>query len=178
MRVLPIAFASALGLAALSTAVQGQKADAQVDARSVALLDQARAAHRAGSLEQANDLLETALAVDPKNRAAFIELAEVAKAQGLPGKAIRFYREALELEPNDRAALVGQGDALVQKGAVTKARENLAKLKQVCNGACPEEARLAALIEKGPPPAVLSAQATTKVPAPGAEQKTRTPQQQ
>lgn len=176
MRVLPIAFASALGLAALSTGVQGQKPDAQVNPRSVALLDQAKSARTAGSLETANDLLETALAVDPKNRAAFIELAEVAKAQGLNGKAIRFYREALELEPNDRAALAGQGDALVQKGAVTKARENLAKLKQVCNGGCPEEARLAALIEKGPPPAVLSAQTTAKVPAPGAEEKTRSPQ--
>ena len=176
MRVLPVALATALGLAALSTAVTGQKPDAQVDPRSVALLDQGRSSLKAGSFEQANDLLETALAVDPKNRAAFIELAEVAKAQGLPGKAIRFYREALELEPNDRAALAGQGDVLVQKGAVEKAKENLAKLKQLCSGVCPEEQRLAALIEKGPPPAVLSAQATTKVPAPGAEEKTRSPQ--
>lgn len=176
MRVLPLVLASAIGLAAVSTAVQGQKPDAQINPRSVALLDQAKGARSTGNLETANDLLETALAVDPKNRAAFIELAEVAKAQGLPGKAIRFYREALELEPNDRTALAGQGDALVQKGAVTKARENLAKLKQVCNGACPEEARLAAVIEKGPPPAVLSAQATTKVPVPGAEEKTRSPQ--
>ena len=176
MRVLPVALATALGLAALSTAVTGQKPDAQVDPRSVALLDQGRSALKTGSFEQANDLLETALAVDPKNRAAFIELAEVAKAQGLPGKAIRFYREALELEPNDRAALAGQGDVLVQKGAVEKAKENLAKLKQLCSGACPEEQRLAAMIDKGPPPAVLSAQASTKVPAPGAEEKTRSPQ--
>lgn len=176
MRVLPLALASALGLAALSTAVLGQKPDAQVDPRSIALLDQGRSALKAGSFEQANDLLETALAVDPKNRAAFMALAEVAKAEGLPGKAIRFYREALELEPNDRAALAGQGDALVQKGAVEKAKENLAKLKQLCAASCPEEQRLAALIEKGPPPAVLSAQASTKVPAPGAEEKTSTPQ--
>lgn len=176
MRVLPIALASALGLVALSTAVLGQKPDAEINPRSVALLDQARAAQKAGSFEQANDLLETALAVDPRNRAAFIELGAVARAQGLPGKAIRFYREALELEPNDRAALVGQGDALVQKGAVTKAKENLAKLKQVCNGACPEEQQLAAMIEKGPPPAVLSAQANTKVPAPGKEEKTSSQQ--
>ena len=176
MRFVPIALAIALGAAASSSVVQGQKPDAQVNPRSVAILDQARAAHRAGNLDQANDLLESALAVDPKNRAAFVELAEVAKAQDLPGKAIRFYREALELEPNDVVALAGQGDALVQKGAVTKARENLAKVKRLCTNACPEEARLAAVIEKGPPPAVLSAQASTKVPTPGAEEKTRSPQ--
>lgn len=176
MRFVPVALAAVLGVAALSTAVIAQKPDAQIDPRSTMIVEQARAAQRAGNLEQANDLLETALAVDPKNRTAFMTLAEVAKAQALPGKAIRFYREALELEPNDVAALAGQGDALVQKGAVTKARENLAKLKRLCTGACPEGAQLAAVIEKGPPPAVLSAQATNKVPTPGEEQKTRTPQ--
>ena len=176
MRLVPVAVAAALGVAVLSTAVQGQKPDAQVDPRSISLLDQARVARTSGSLDQATDLLESALAVDPKNRRAFLELAEVAKAQGLPGKSIRYYREALELEPNDVAALAGQGDALVQKGAIVKARENLAKVKRLCNGNCPEEARLAGLIEKGPPPAVLSAQTTAKVPAPGAESKTRIPQ--
>lgn len=176
MRFVPVALAAAIGVAALSTAVMGQKPDAQIDPRSVAIVDQARAAQRAGNLEQANDLLESALAVDPKNRTAFMALAEIAKAQGLPGKSIRFYREALELEPNDLAALAGQGDALVQKGAVTKARENLAKLKKLCTATCPEEARLAAAIDKGPPPAVLSAQASSKVPTPGEEQKTRKPE--
>jgi len=169
MRFVPVAVAAVLALASASSAVQGQKPDAQVDARSVALLDQAKAARASGSLDTATDLLESALAVDPKNRRAFHELAEIAKAQGLPGKAIRFYREALELEPNDVVALAGQGDALVQKGAVVKAQENLAKLKRICTATCPEESRLAALIAKGPPPAVLSAQATAKVPAPGAE---------
>lgn len=176
MRFVPVALVAAIGIAAASTAVQGQKPDAQVDARSVALLDQARTARTAGNLDQATDLLETALAVDPKNRRAFHELAAIAKAQGLPGKAIRYYREALELEPNDVTALAGQGDALVQKGAVTKARENLARLKRLCAESCPEEARLAALIEKGPPPAVLAAQASAKVPAPGAEDATRKPE--
>ena len=176
MRLVPVYLVVALGVAAVSTSVQGQKPDAQVDARSVALLDQARAAQRAGSADQANDLLESALAVDPRNRDAFAELAAIAKAQGLPGKAIRFYREALELEPNDVSALAGQGDALVQKGAVVKARENLAKIKRLCTAGCPDEARLAGLIEKGPPPVVLSAQASPRVLVPGAEDKTRSPQ--
>jgi Tfp pilus assembly protein PilF len=175
MRFVPVAIAAALGVAALSTAVQGQKPDAQVDARSLTLLDQARTARTAGQLDQATDLLESALVVDPKNRRAFHELAEIAKAQGLPGKSIRFYREALELEPNDVTALAGQGDALMQKGAVLKARENLAKVKRLCTSGCAEEARLAAVIEKGPPAPIQSAQAPARVPLPGAEGATRKP---
>jgi Tfp pilus assembly protein PilF len=175
MRFVPVAVIAALGLAALPIAVQGQKPDAQVDARSLSLLDQARTARTAGQFDQATDLLESALVVDPKNRRAFHELAEIAKAQGLPGKAIRYYREALELEPNDVTALAGQGDALMQKGAVLKARENLARLKRVCASNCPEEGRLAAVIEKGPPAAVQSAQAPARAPLPGAEGATRKP---
>jgi hypothetical protein len=48
MRLVPAALALALGAAAVATAVQGQKPDSQVDARSIALLDQARAAQRSG----------------------------------------------------------------------------------------------------------------------------------
>ena len=175
MRYAPAAIIAALGLATVSTVSLGQRPDAQLDGRSVALVQQARTAHAAGQYESATDMLESALAIDPRNRAAFIALGDVAKSEGLPGKAIRFYREALELEPNDVAALAGQGDALVQKGAVNKARENLAKLKAICPKDCAEATQLASVIEKGPPPAVQSAQANSKVPVPGAEQATRKP---
>ena len=170
MRYAPAAIIVALGLAAVSTVSSGQRPDAQVDPRSVELVQQGRAAQSAGKLDDARDLIESALVIDPRNRTAFVALGDIARAQGLAGKAIRFYREALELEPNDVAALAGQGDALVQKGAVTKARENLAKIETLCGGKeCPEQTRLSAVIAKGPPPAVQSAQANTKVPAPGAE---------
>ena len=175
MRYAPAAIIVALGLATVSSVSLGQRPDAQLDQRSVELVTQARAAQAGGQFESATDMLESALAVDPRNRAAFVALGDVAKAQGLPGKAIRFYREALELEPNDTAALAGQGDALVQKGAVNKARENLAKLKAICANGCPEATQLAAVIEKGPPPAVQSAQASTKAPLPGAETSSRDP---
>ena len=111
----------------------------------------ADAERAAGNLDGATDTLETALAVDPRNRAAFIALAQVANQRDLPGKAIRLYREALLLEPNDRQALAGQGDALVHKGALTQARANLIKLKTLCKGQCPEATMLAATIAKGPP---------------------------
>jgi Tfp pilus assembly protein PilF len=159
MRYTPVAAAVSLALLTIATSLHGQRADDQIDPRSVQLLEKGRAARAAGNLGQATDLIETALVVDPRNRAAFTTLAEIARTQNLPGKAIRLYREALLLEPNDAAALRGQGEALVQKGAVEKAKENLARIRTVCGGKpCPESVTLAAVIAKGPP--IASAQAT------------------
>lgn len=151
MRVLPFAIASALALASLSTSLQGQRPPAPVSAQSVQLLTQGKAARAAGNLDGAVDLLETAVAVDPRNREAFILLAELAETRGLPGKAIRFYREALTLEPNDLTALKGQGEALVAKGAIARAQENLARIRTLCKTNCPAANQLAAVIAKGPP---------------------------
>ena len=152
MRYTPVAVAAALTLLTVTTAVQGQRAASAIDPRSVALLARGQAAQTAGDLDGATDLLETAVAVDPRNRAAFIVLAQIAQTRGLPGKAIRRYREALSLDPNDVAALRGQGEALVAKGAVTRAKDNLARLHTVCaKQACPEVAALSAAIAKGPP---------------------------
>ncbi len=162
MRVTSVALAAALTLVCVSTSLSGQRPDDQIDARSLQLLVEGRAARTAGNLDGATDLIETALAVDPRNRQAFIVLAEVAETRGLPGKAIRLYREALTLEPNDIAALRGQGEALVAKGAVAVARGNLAKIKTLCKGACPEANQLAAVIAKGPP--LTTAQVETKAP--------------
>jgi Tfp pilus assembly protein PilF len=175
MRLSPYALALALALATVSSSSMGQRPDAQVDQRSLALLRQAEALRAGGNLTAANDMLETALAIDPRNRAAFVALGRVATAQNLPGKAIRFYREALALDPNDLSALSGQGEAMVQKGAVERARVNLARINQLCKGPCPASAALNAAIAKGPPPAVVTAQANTTVPPKGQEDK---PQQQ
>lgn len=175
MRFSPVAIALALSLAVVSSSGIGQKRDDQINPRSMALLQQGEAARAAGNLTTANDLLETALAVDPRNRAAFVALAHVAQAQQLPGKAVRLYREALALEPNDVAALAGQGEAMVQKGAVERAKQNLAKVRTLCKADCPAAGELAAAIAKGPPPAVVTAQATTIVPPKGGEVATTKP---
>lgn len=165
MRALPFAIASALTLACLSTSLQGQRPPAPLDARSAQLLAQGKAARAAGDLDGAVDALETAVVVDPRNREAFVVLAEVADARELPGKAIRLYREALALELNDVTALRGQGEALVAKGAVARAQENLAKIRTLCKTACPAATQLAAVIAKGPP--VTTAQVdTTAKPTP------------
>jgi Tfp pilus assembly protein PilF len=163
MRYTSVAAALGLALLSLSTSLAGQKPEPQVDARSIQLLERGQAARAAGNLAGANDLLESALVVDPRNRAAYLALAEIARAQGLQGKAIRFYREALALQPTDLAALKGQGEAMVAKGAVARAKENLAKIRQLCSGACAEGAQLAAVIAKGPPPQAVAA-ATAEPP--------------
>lgn len=165
MRTSTVALAAALAVVSISTSLRGQKPETAIDARSVQLLEQGRALKAAGNLDGATDALETAVAVDPRNRAAFVALAQVAEARDLPGKAIRLYREALLLEPNDVAALRGQGQALVAKGAVTRARENLAKIRTLCKGACGDATALAAVIAKGPPvttAAVITKPATAK----------------
>ena len=159
MRTLPLVAAAALTLVTVSTSLHGQRPAPGVDPRSLQLLTQARAARAAGDLDGATDLLETALAVDPRNREAFVVLAGVSETRGLPGRAIRLYREALALQPNDTAALRGQGEALVMKGAVNQARANLAKIRTLCKAACGDANDLAATIAKGPP--VTTAQADT-----------------
>ena len=153
MRFTAITAATALMALTLSTALIAQRPDDQIDPRSVTLVQQGRAAQTAGNLDAATDALETALVVDPRNRAAYIALAEVARARGLHGKAIRLYREALALEPNDLAALRGQGEAMVQRGAMEKANETLTRMRTICGARCPDATQLAAVIQRGPPPA-------------------------
>lgn len=173
MRFSPSLIALSLVAAGFPANAIGQRPDNQVDARSASLLAQGQAALKAGKLADAEDTLETALAVDPRNRGAYITLGHVALAQNLPGKAIRFYRDALQLDPNDLNALAGQGEAMVQKGAVERARVNLARINQLCKGNCPPALALNTAIAKGPPVEVMTAQATTKVPPKGQEEKTQ-----
>ena len=164
MRLTPPAIAIAVLLATVSSVSHGQRSDRLVDARSLALTKEGQAEAVAGRYDSATDALETALAIDPKNRSAFLALAFVAKKQALPGKAIRLYREALLMEPNDVAALAGQGEALVAKGAVTKAKENLAKVRAICVATCSEQVSLAAAIERSGTGPALSAQTVTPRP--------------
>jgi Flp pilus assembly protein TadD len=66
------------------------------------------------------------------------------------GQAIRLTNKALSLEPTDRDALGIQGEAMVEAGAVPRARDTLAKLQKLCAGPCPQAATLSAVIARGP----------------------------
>lgn len=149
-----------LTAAALSSSVIAQTPDDQIAPRSVALMKQGDEALAAGKLESANDSYEAALAADPRNRAAFVALARSAQRQQLFGKAVRLTNKALTIEPGDRDALQVQGEAMVQLGALPKAKENLAKLQKLCAKGCPQLASLNAAITRGPTVAV----AKTEIP--------------
>jgi len=103
-----------------------------------------------GELALATDHFESALAADPRNGRAFIGLARVAEAQGLSGKAVRYYRQALQIDPNNLDALELQGNALLVRGARPRAEANLERLKILCDAPCPQGTRLAAAIAKTP----------------------------
>jgi Tfp pilus assembly protein PilF len=124
--------------------------DSQIAPLSLQMMTAGEAKLAAGKPDAATDSFEAALAADPRNRRAYMGLARAAEVQGLPGKAVRFYREALELDPNDLSALEAQGLALVERGASARAGDNLERVKKLCQGSCPQADRLAAAIAKGP----------------------------
>lgn len=157
MRFGPVA--AALSLALVMTASVGQARDPQPSARAAMLIAEGNAALTAGQPQKAIDAFEAALAVDPAYTPVFLYLAEAARREGLQGKAIRYYRETLKRDPGNLAAISGEGAALVEKGAVEKARVNLSKLQSICGRGCPETQRLAIVIQRGPQQPVLRAEA-------------------
>lgn len=164
MRVTALSASVALALLSVSSVATGQGPAPEIAPASLALQRDGEALAARGDYPAATDSLEAALVADPRNRSAYLSLAMVARGQELNGKAIRLYREALKLEPNDVNALAGQGEALVAKGAVGKAKENLARIAKLCVASCAEQTRLAAAIARGPSPAVLSAQQVAPQP--------------
>jgi Tfp pilus assembly protein PilF len=150
MRSLPRLLLIGLAGVALAAPVASQRADDQIAPRSTELQRQAKDLIAAGKLEAAEDMLETALAVDPRNRGAFVDIARVAEKQHLFGKAIRMTNKALLLEPSDPDAIAVQGEAMVEMGATARAQENLQKLQTICRGGCPQVAQLSAAISRGP----------------------------
>jgi Tfp pilus assembly protein PilF len=140
-----------LAAVALSSPVVGQRADDQIQPKSIELMHRGQALLSAGKLQDAENMLETALAVDPRNRWAYVDLARVAERQRLFGKAIRMTSKALSIEPNDVDAIAVQGEAMVELGAVARAQENLQKLQTICRArSCPQVAQLSSAISRGP----------------------------
>ena len=164
MRFTPATLALAALLATVSSAGNGQRPDSQIAPLSLEWQAKGEALRSAGDLAAANDAYESALAADPRNRLAFIALAEIARKQALPGKAIRFYNQALLLDPADIDVLGGQGQALAEKGALSNASAILVKMKALCRGNCPAIAALSASIQEQSAKAQASA-ATTAPPA-------------
>jgi Tfp pilus assembly protein PilF len=134
LRVMMLSIVLASGAAA--------KSDDILKPQSVRLASIGEAALAKGKASDAIDAFETAIAADPKNVAAYIGIARSYEALGLPGKAVRFYREALALNPSDLGALEGQGNALIARGATARAQVNLARIKALCKLECAAADRL------------------------------------
>ncbi len=164
MRISFLALGAGLILASLPTASDAQRADNDISPQSVALQEQGVKAQDAGDLGVAVDFYESALTADPRNRSAIIALAQVARAQSLPGKAIGLYRDALLLEPNDITALAGQGEALADKGALELAREKLAEAQRLCKDKCPQVAALEKTISNNAEKRLVAADVLTPKP--------------
>jgi tetratricopeptide (TPR) repeat protein len=152
--------------ALLTSPAAGQRPDNQIAPQSVQFQRQGEALIASGKFTEAEDALETSLALDPRNRSAFVDLARAAGRQKLFGKAIRLAGKALELEPNDLDALEAQGEAMVELGAIPRAKENLTKLQKLCSNDCRQVAALSAAINRGP------AVASAKTPNLPSNQKT------
>ena len=157
MRVLA-AISFALLVTATSVSAQG---DDVIKPISLKLTASGEAALAASKPVEAAEDFETALAVDPRNRMAFIGLARAAQQQGLTGKAVKYYREALQIEPNDLVALEGQGQALVARGARARAQANLDRIKLLCKGDCAPAKRLQTAISAAPAQTVAAALPTS-----------------
>ena len=163
MRYTPAAVA--LSLLVAVTASTGHSAQPQpIDPRVSALVAQARTELGTGNVDRAVDYYEAALAVQPGNVAVLLGLADATRRQGMQGKALHYYREALQADPQNVIAISGEGAALVEKGAVEKARRNLTRLEGLCGSSCDATRQLAAAIARGPAPRVVTAESVKPQP--------------
>lgn len=163
MRYTPVALALSL-LVGVTGSMGSAKVNAPVDPRAMALLADGQAMLSQGNVNGATDSFEAALTVDPAYVGTYLALADAARRAGLQGKAIHYYRQALDRDPNNLAAISGEGGAMVEKGAVEKAKRNLARLEGLCGKSCSETEQLASTIQRGPVAKVVSAEAVKPAP--------------
>ena len=63
--------------------------------------------------------------------------------------ALTYYQKALEFDPDHKGALEYMGELYVEIGDIAKAKENLARLAQICPEGCEERADLEKAIAQG-----------------------------
>lgn len=163
MRYTPAALALSL-LAAVTSSVSFSAPPKPLDPRASALQAQGRAELSAGRVDAAIDAYEAALTVQPGSTTILLDLAEATRRQGMQGKALHYYRRALAAEPGNLLAISGEGAALAEKGALEKARRNLARLQGLCGSNCEATRELSAAIANGPSPRMVSAEAVKPEP--------------
>jgi tetratricopeptide (TPR) repeat protein len=163
MRFYPAAVALSL-LAAVTASSLRSAPQIPLNPRASALVAEGRSALQANNVDGAIDAFEAALVIQPGSEAIYLNLAEAVRRQGMQGKALHYYREVLERDPQNLAAISGEGAALVEKGALDKARRNLTRLQGLCGESCDATRQLAAALARGPAPRVITADAVKPAP--------------
>lgn len=64
--------------------------------------------------------------------------------------ALTYYQKALDFDPDHKGALEYLGELYVETGDIAKAKENLARLAQICPQGCEERADLEKAIAQSP----------------------------
>lgn len=163
MRFAPAALALSLAVAVTSSMSLSAPTE-DLGPRADALIAQGRAAQAAGRINDAVDAYEAALVLHPANIDVLLNLAAATRIQGMQGKALHYYREALETDPRNLTAIAGEGAALAEKGALQKARLNLSRLENLCGTNCDETRKLAAVIAEAPAPRMVRAETVKPEP--------------
>lgn len=152
MRFTPASILLASVFALSASSGIGKKAEgAAHDPAAQSWIARGAAALGAGDVETARSDYETALLLAPGDPAIYFELGKIARAQKLPGKAIKYFDDVLRLDADNQLALQAEGLAMMDKGATESARETLTKLKALCKSRCAVAEPLAAAIAAGPP---------------------------
>ena len=146
MRYAPVSIALS-ALLALNASVSHSSQPVILEPRAAQLEAMGHASLAAGDSDSATNAFEAALAVQPGAGQLVLDLADVARRQGMQGKALHYYRAVLADDPQNLAAIGGEGGALAEKGALDKARLDLAKLQGLCGTDCASARDLAALID-------------------------------
>jgi len=164
MRFAPVSIALS-ALLALNASVSHSSAPVVLAPRAAQLEAQGRASLASGDSDTAVNAFEAALAVQPGAGQLVLDLADVARRQGMQGKALHYYRAILTDDPQNLAAIGGEGGALAEKGALDKARADLTKLQGLCGTDCAAARDLAALIDTAAAKGhVVSAEALAPAP--------------
>ncbi len=163
MRFTPAALALSL-LAGVTSSIAWSDSGEALSPRAALLVEQGNARLSAGDANGAIDAYEAALVVQPGNSQVLVSLAEATRAQGMQGKALHFYRAALVTDPRNVKAISGEGAALAEKGALVKARRNLAQLESLCGSDCEATRVLSTLLDKEPARRMVHAEAVKPNP--------------
>ena len=171
MRFTPAAIllAGALALSSSSSVgrigPQGPSTSNDASPVASAWTDHGAAALDTGDLRAARSAYETALLLNPGDSSIYFALGKVARAEKMPGRAIKYFDDAIRLDPKNQTAVLEEGLAMMDKGAIESARQTLAQLKTLCAKNCAIAEPLAAAIAAGPPK-VMTAEAGKAPPAP------------